>query len=802
MRLLKFGINIFILFLCVSITSAYDKLTHSKITKEAYNASVPKSGYLNSIGISEEDTFDTSNITIKIIDPETGKAINDGTPLGWLREGSILEDEYTIIPWLMRFQNHFYNPLDGSGLDFTTLGVRVTGYPAPNWGLEDVPAYPEQLFSIKDAREYLYKGLTATTKAEREKNIALTFRTLGHVVHLIEDMAQPQHTRNDPHGGFLGKDWGPQILGQKSRYEAYVEDDKNRNKFTYSGYSVVIFDEYRSYFETTDGKGISQFSNRNFVTHGTNFTKLEPGNYAPGFPEPELDLNRKTEIDIQQLIPGQADIWGNLLTGMVTFFGNSITDNYTKTSFTNDRMTTYSLFDYDLRKKGKDPTFTLNDFNFKSAGDILLRRAVGYSTGLLNYFFRNPLKVKAYWDGEGVYIEVRNTGQEKMEGQFELYARYDKGKPDETREKLASLNAGATTKISANSSKTFSITIPLNYTTTPYYLLVFRGKLGTEQDAVVGLAFDVPHVIVIQNGYHADISSDCNRRDWPVSFPRFRGATGGIEYAELRCEWRSENHSTSGKILTNMPEPIIERIEARWYSGISGPAPLEIDGIQYGGIWQRQGTEPDPVDFQIIDPAYRDNGVLYLNIYLKRGEWIATSLATFNRSVSAHSKGITLDDPEPYKMRYLVSSSRVISPTISYNWYTKDIMNYPSFDAISVSGHTNPTDTVTYRQFGKTRLGEGILVTPFMYNEAIIDDFEIFPSSAANPSKSDPAYGNAKAFFDTIEPLVDPQTHEGPFIQWEATVKRVYQPMELEFLRAFMIADPPQFTISLSGTQQ
>lgn len=185
MRLLQISINILVLFVCISTAFGYGHPTHSRITDEAYNASDLDSYLPNMLGIAETDQFDVANINIDTtMIGNVEYVINDGTPRGWLSEGSILEDE----PF--RFKNHFYNPIDDSGLDFTVLGIfNITGYPAPDWGFEDVQPYDEQLFSIRDARDHFYNGLTASTNEDRERNIALTFRGLGHVIHLIEDMA-------------------------------------------------------------------------------------------------------------------------------------------------------------------------------------------------------------------------------------------------------------------------------------------------------------------------------------------------------------------------------------------------------------------------------------------------------------------------------------------------------------------------------------------------------------------------------------------------------------------------------------
>ena len=57
------------------------------------------------------------------------------------------------------------------------------------------------------ARELLYDALTQTDPRQREVFFAETFRTLGYVLHLLEDMAVPAHTGDCPgrqtKGGFF-----------------------------------------------------------------------------------------------------------------------------------------------------------------------------------------------------------------------------------------------------------------------------------------------------------------------------------------------------------------------------------------------------------------------------------------------------------------------------------------------------------------------------------------------------------------------------------------------------------------------
>jgi len=54
-------------------------------------------------------------------------------------------------------------------------------------------------FSFSDANDYLFNAITSPEKSEREQNFDLFFQTLGHLMHLIQDMAQLEHVRNDPH---------------------------------------------------------------------------------------------------------------------------------------------------------------------------------------------------------------------------------------------------------------------------------------------------------------------------------------------------------------------------------------------------------------------------------------------------------------------------------------------------------------------------------------------------------------------------------------------------------------------------
>ena len=225
---------------------SYELATHARLTETAYTKSVlGDTQFLKAYGIDATDPepfgivyYDVSGAEVKERqrDAFERKFMPDSTlPLsvqGWLLRGAIREDDWTGIDVpgcqlhaenpqddkLNRPGNHFYDPIYDRPLT-VAFGL---GEKAPNWGLGTLnfPANPpppdaarRNHCTVLDAREAMYRALTgkrngntdvATTKDERNKYWATTFRALGDVVHLVEDMGQPQHTRNDAHSGVRG----------------------------------------------------------------------------------------------------------------------------------------------------------------------------------------------------------------------------------------------------------------------------------------------------------------------------------------------------------------------------------------------------------------------------------------------------------------------------------------------------------------------------------------------------------------------------------------------------------------------
>lgn len=415
--------------MAAAIVFAYEPTTHEELSDAAVAASAisTDSNLLPSLGLRplvEKQEFPNSQGVRQNI-------------IILFRTGANFEDNGT------RPGNHFYNPVTGQGL--SVLGI--TPNSSPDWAIEDKGDINGQDFSYKNARQYFYDALTKSTKDERDKNFGLTFQTLGQVIHHIQDMAQPQHVRDDLHcdlvfpclipGGIFG-------LYAPSLYEKYT--DQVRASLPFSGYSPVyvqagfytevggnIFSTPRKFWRTSpedqpdisQGKGMAEFTNRNFVSAGTNFdTAL--------FPSPVPLLGPPTVTPIQTLLqedgtcPNSSDP-ACQLNGSVAFYATNVTDSYTGRTVQNDRASTLSIFDQDLKQyNAVDPAtgqpmsaFTLNRFNFHAAYPFLIPRAVAYSAGLVNYFFRGRIDIVP--EAAGLYYRIRNLGSEPLSGEFALY---------------------------------------------------------------------------------------------------------------------------------------------------------------------------------------------------------------------------------------------------------------------------------------------------------------------------------------------------------------------------------------------
>lgn len=139
----------------------------------------------------------------------------------WIVEGSILED---VPP---RWINHFHDPIYDKGWSGKKTGLIApevvqmltrTGLSTekPVSASEWMNSYTlQEQYRPYGGNRSWQKGLEYFAEGNRKE----AYRTLGHILHLLEDMSVPDHTRDDTHAHVLGG-----ITGDPgSPYEEYAQ---------------------------------------------------------------------------------------------------------------------------------------------------------------------------------------------------------------------------------------------------------------------------------------------------------------------------------------------------------------------------------------------------------------------------------------------------------------------------------------------------------------------------------------------------------------------------------------------------
>lgn len=390
-----------VLALVCSSARAYKEETHELITERAVdNSSILSVHNLERLGLGRN--------LVESSDPEIVRAI--------VRFGARAED------FSLRPVNHFFDPYRDRGL-FGLFNA------SPDWALEDRGEQFRQIYSYREAKTYLRQAMTATDPAEYRRLLTLTFRSLGQVIHHIQDMAQPEHTRNDQHLDFIDPSYYERY--SRSRHDGTDPDAAAAFLSTldlpYAG-SPVTFLTPRAYWTTNQGRGMADFTNRNFVSKDTNFRLLDDAPAANSeYPLPQ-PIGPTEVVPLETLMPQSGASLCEALrnnphlvfpadtTCDVEFYGVDVNDRYVDQSTHNPRAASLSVFDQYLRRfniafirtghYGRadpevyiDRVFSLNRFNFNSAHSFLLHRTAAYSAGLLDHFFRGDIEIALPQEG-------------------------------------------------------------------------------------------------------------------------------------------------------------------------------------------------------------------------------------------------------------------------------------------------------------------------------------------------------------------------------------------------------------------
>ena len=235
---------------------------------------------------------------------------------------------------------------------------------------------------------------------------------------------------------------------------------------------IDTFNQPRKFWTSTTGAGLAQFTNANFVSARTNFDN--PGMFNFPLFTPSL----RNDMDIEQLCSRAKPACPNKsLKGTMTFYGSWVEDRYTGQKTLNPYASTSSLFDSDLKKKNAKQAFTLNRFNFELMHGFLIPRAVGYSAGLINYFFRGKIDFLPDPQNSDAYV-IKNLSPEAMKGSFTLYYDAD----DALRYPVPGATWDLTIpKGGQVNGLTFTPPVQPTPSIPDEYILVFKGEMGEEK---------------------------------------------------------------------------------------------------------------------------------------------------------------------------------------------------------------------------------------------------------------------------------------------------------------------------------
>jgi hypothetical protein len=415
--------------------------THPALSQEAANLSQISTYLQSQLGYAAG-----LNTQLQITDTATpfvqdsiwrgmNPSITTRSILGWLREGSKLEDAKL---YQARSQHHFHDSIRNTGLDnrtdypdwegaptrlspyfdlrgesalfWTITGTSSTGYPKNN------------LDTWNETRNRFYESLISSSASVREQCMAEMFLALGHILHMLEDMGVPAHTRNDFLFGHYRAfyDWGNPL-------ESWVEEQiiANNGQSPWVGTGSVVFDKLAKYFDADEYSGgylegglppeglwgLSECTNYQFLSLSTVFG-CSGVKYQ--FPHPAKE---NAEPNLLEPAPGGKKVYFNGSNYGVTHL---VRDSYTHYVATGFGYTSYPVI---------DSTITTDDVQvFEDYANITVPRTIDYATGLTNYFFRGRLSVEPNWADPNI-VELfitndsNNSGvpQVLKGGVFELY---------------------------------------------------------------------------------------------------------------------------------------------------------------------------------------------------------------------------------------------------------------------------------------------------------------------------------------------------------------------------------------------
>jgi hypothetical protein len=416
-----------------------------------------------------------------------------------------------------RSLNHFYDPVHDAALRVPVLLCIPLGQTARNWGVDGLG---ENEFSTTIAREDYETAVLGPDAATRDAALMHLFLSLGHSIHLVQDMAQPEHTRNDQHLP------GSQLVLKNGTEASLYEEWSLANVLppqslvSFDGYPNISLPTAFDYFSNAKQQGLADFANNWFVTQDTNYDDEKESGHCEYYTLPNISVAAGRTQEVSEAV--RDDVGGIFVVQVQErIFTSNPVDHYAGVQETDPFHTFLSSVDLETRLLVAPEKYSLGDASYLTRASMLIPRAVGYSAGYLDHFFRGKINVVFTPNRFGTYdVTVTNLSKEKIGSDARIRAVYAPGSSYlgiNTDTAVLLDNPIAYYVSSFNGlGQLSSVTIP----NVPIFGLqpgdsvndferrvVIRGTLGSEYDDVIGFVEPKPAPIggnrIVMDRFHA-----------------------------------------------------------------------------------------------------------------------------------------------------------------------------------------------------------------------------------------------------------------------------------------------------------
>jgi hypothetical protein len=512
-----------------------NKKTHPTLTYEATqtnNNSAKLDDYLKTQlelkeGLYTELEWDfPSDIKERIkwgkVEPDkTNRTISD-----WLKVGSTIEDEDGH--WQpIRPRHHFYDPCRNSGLDNQTdhpnwrnymctwTGFDLTGESALWWAKKGydrgnrTPRYNENYWW--SAREDFRRALVLEGKKYRELNLASMFLNLGCVLHLIEDMGVPAHSRNDFIEAHYRGIKSP-LNFKDNPLERHVEGEiENLGAIParwLEGWmpQAKVYSKLAHYWDTNSytgqpagtsppsNWGLSERTNYQFLSKSTIFRENDGTLYY--FPHPNAN-------NVTGYIEPGVYTWNSIPVHYRYISGYDIS-HLARTKYI-EKYAYAAGMQYPVHTGTVVYHTTFDNFVIEDYAKVTIPRTIDYVTGLTNYFFRGRLSVEPNWADPNIAVLIitndsNNSGvaQALKGGEFKLYWDNIDGNRAEVNNLVIVSGWGPSSVLEYDCNVTATFTKEVNAAA---YILVYQGQISENPDEPDTDDPNAIAVIVFRPGY-------------------------------------------------------------------------------------------------------------------------------------------------------------------------------------------------------------------------------------------------------------------------------------------------------------